>query len=58
MVLNGNDDRIRQLLAAFILFNTVTMRDGIDVQKAHKAFLAIDEFRQTIAPDLPGAEVA
>ena len=55
MALNGNDDRIRQLLAVFILFNTVTMRDGIDVQKAHKAFLAIDEFRQTIAPDLPGA---
>jgi hypothetical protein len=39
----------------FILFNTVTARDGIDVQKACKAFLEIDEYRRAISPDAPGA---
>jgi hypothetical protein len=42
----------------FILFNTVTVRDGIDVKKAHKAFLQIDEYRAAISPDIPGAEAA
>lgn len=51
-------DDTRRLLAMFILFNTVTVRDGIDVTKAHEAFLAIDEYRKTIAPDAPGAEAA
>jgi hypothetical protein len=52
------DDPIKQLLAMFILFNTVTVRDGIDVEKAHKAFLTIDEYRKTISPDAQGAEAA
>ena len=39
----------------FILFNTVTARDGIDVQKARKAFLEIDEYRRAISPDAQGA---
>ena len=47
-------DRERQLLAMFILFNTIVVRDGVDVDKAHQAFLAIDEYRQTISPDAPG----
>jgi len=47
---------VKQLLGMFILFNTVTMRDEIDVQKAHKAFLEIEEYRRAIAPDAPGAE--
>jgi hypothetical protein len=51
-------DPIKQLLAMFILFNTVTVRDGIDAAKAHQAFLAIDEYRKTISPDAPGAEVS
>ena len=51
-------DPIKQLLAMFILFNTVTVRDGIDVGNAHRAFLAIDEYRKTISPDAPGAEAA
>jgi hypothetical protein len=50
------DNPTKQLLAMFILFNTVTVRDGIDVKRAHEAFLAIDEYRQTISPDAPGAE--
>jgi hypothetical protein len=49
----GNRDR--QLLAMFTLFNTVTVRDGIDVQTAHQTFLEIDEYRETISPDAPGA---
>jgi hypothetical protein len=36
----GQGDPVQSL---FILFNTVTVRDGIDVQAAHRAFLAIDE---------------
>ncbi len=32
------------------------VRDGIDVQAAHRAFLAIDEYRFRIAPDTEGAE--
>jgi hypothetical protein len=39
----------------FIDFNTLVVRDGIDVQAAHKAFLAIDEYRQFISPDIDGA---
>lgn len=48
-------DKTKQLLAMFILFNTVTVRDGVSVENAHKAFLQIDEYRQTISPDAPGA---
>jgi hypothetical protein len=48
----------KQLLSLFLLFNTLVIRDGIDAQAAHEAFLAIDEYRQTISPDAPGAEAA
>jgi hypothetical protein len=44
-----------KLLAMFILFNTIVVRDGIDVLAAHTAFLAIDEYRETISPDSPKA---
>jgi hypothetical protein len=49
-------DRIKQLLAMFILFNTITVRDGVHPQRAHTAFLEIDEYRRTISPDTPGAD--
>jgi hypothetical protein len=39
----------------FIQFHTAVIRDGIDPQRAHKAFLAIDEYRQRISPDIQGA---
>src|SRR5262245_27133037 len=45
---NAKHKRALQLLSMFVLFNTITVRDGIDVGKAHKAFLAIDEYRQVI----------
>ncbi|SDA14862.1 hypothetical protein SAMN02799622_01221 [Methylobacterium sp. UNC378MF] len=40
----------------FIDFQTLVVRDGIDPQAAHRAFLAIDEYRFRIAPDTEGAE--
>jgi hypothetical protein len=45
-----------ELLAmVFIEFNTMVVRDGIDPQEAHRAFLAIDEYKTHIAPDMDGA---
>ena len=44
-------------LMAFVDFHTVVVRDGIDPQVAHQAFLAIDEYRERISPDITGAEV-
>jgi hypothetical protein len=46
----------RQLLAMFILFNTLVVRDRVAVEAAHAAFLKIDEYRKTISPDTRGAE--
>ncbi|WP_336487557.1 hypothetical protein [Methylobacterium nigriterrae] len=46
------EQRIARL---FIDFNTLVVRDGIDPQAAHRAFLAIDEYRFRIAPDTEGA---
>jgi hypothetical protein len=46
----------KQLLAMFILFNTLVVRDGIEGGKAHAAFLEIDEYRRALSPDAPGAE--
>ncbi|MDP4022184.1 hypothetical protein Q8W71_06095 [Methylobacterium sp. NEAU 140] len=40
----------------FIDFQTLVVRDGIDPQAAHRAFLQIDEYRYRIAPDTEGAE--
>jgi hypothetical protein len=39
----------------FVLFNTLVVRDGIPVDAAHEAFLAIDEYAETISPDIKGA---
>lgn len=50
------DDPIKQLLGMFLLFNTIVVRDGIDPQRAHQAFLKIDEYRKTISPDMEGAD--
>ncbi len=45
------DELIAQL---FIDFHTIVVRDRVDPQKAHEAFLAIDEYREHISPDTPG----
>ncbi|MEA1832727.1 hypothetical protein U8607_11600 [Methylobacterium durans] len=47
------DQRVARL---FIDFNTLVVRDGLDPQAVHRAFLAIDEYRFRIAPDTEGAE--
>lgn len=48
----SEDGRVARL---FITFQTLVVRDGIDPQVAHRAFLAIDEYRFRIAPDTEGA---
>jgi hypothetical protein len=40
----------------FVLFHQIVVRDHIDPQIAHEAFLAIDEYRRQIASDIAGAE--
>ena len=42
-----------QTLRVFLNFHTLVVRDGIDPLVAHQAFLAIDEYRESIAPDIP-----
>lgn len=39
----------------FITFNTLVVRDAIPVAAAHRAFLAIDEYRWSLCPDLADA---
>jgi hypothetical protein len=34
---------VNDLLGMFLLFHTITVRDRVDAQKTHKAFLAIDD---------------
>jgi hypothetical protein len=38
------------------IFNAMVVRDGVDPQAAHQAFLAIPEYRNTIPEDQRGAE--
>lgn len=49
-------DKWQSIAMVFVDFQTLVVGYGIDPQVAHEAFLAIDEYRQRIAPDLPGAE--
>jgi hypothetical protein len=49
---------LRRAMLMFIHFNTLTVRDGLDPQKVHGAFLKIEEYRQRIAPDVMEADVA
>jgi len=46
----------KSVLMLFIEFHTLVVRDGVQPEIAHKAFLAIDEYRNAIAPDIQGAE--
>lgn len=46
----------KSIALVFIDFNTLVVGDGLDPKVVHEAFLAIDEYRQRISPDLPGAE--
>lgn len=42
----------------FMEFNAIVVAGEIDPLVAHRAFLAIDEYRQHCAPDLPGVAEA
>ncbi len=46
--------RDQVLASLFIQFNTLVVRDGIDPQTAHRAFLGIDEYREAVAPEIQG----
>jgi hypothetical protein len=39
----------------FIDFHTMVVRDGIDPQVAHRAFLVIDDYAERIAADIDGS---
>src|SRR3954447_6393890 len=55
MPVAGTEHGITVVAMIFIHFHTLVVRDGIDVQAAHKAFLAIDEYHERISPDIEGA---
>lgn len=46
-------DRQLNVLAEF---HTIVVRDGVDVQQAHREFCKISDYRSIIAPDTPGAD--
>jgi hypothetical protein len=43
------ETRLAQL---FINFHTMVVRDHIDPQRAHSAFLAVDEYRAAVSPEI------
>lgn len=48
------ETELRSML--FTDFNTLTVRDGVDPQKVHEAFLKIDQYTGWISPDMRGAK--
>jgi hypothetical protein len=42
----------------FVDFHQLVVRDGIDPELAHQMFLVIDEYAESIAPDISGARTA
>lgn len=42
-------------MMVFVDFHTLVVGDGLDPNVVHEAFLAIDEFAETISPDIKGA---
>ncbi|UXN74485.1 hypothetical protein N8D56_04915 [Devosia sp. A8/3-2] len=43
-------------LMVFVDFHTLVVREGIAPEVAHGEFLKIDEYRELISPDIPGAD--
>jgi hypothetical protein len=43
------------LINALLHFHSLVVRDGIDPQVAHQAFLAVDEYAEAIGEDIGGA---
>ena len=49
-------DGWRGVAMMLIEFHTIVVGDRVPVEAAHKAFLAIDEYRKRISSDIPGAD--
>lgn len=47
--------KVKRIARLFVIFNTMVVRDGVAVDAAHRALLAIDEYRETIPEDQEGA---
>jgi hypothetical protein len=43
-----------RLLRLFVMFTILTIRDQVPAEEVHRAFLAIDEYRKALPPDVPG----
>jgi hypothetical protein len=48
-------NKLKRIARLFVIFNTMVVRDGVAVDAAHRALLAIDEYRETIPEDQEGA---
>ena len=46
---------IERKMMMFINFHAAVVRDKVDIDAAHHAFLTIDEYRESISPDIEGA---
>lgn len=42
----------------FVDFHTLVVRDGISLEVAHDAFLAIDDYAEVISSDIAGASIS
>lgn len=49
-------DEMTRVALMFIHFHTLVVKDRIDPQAAHQAFLQIDEYRRRISLEISGAE--
>jgi hypothetical protein len=45
----------KRLLRLFVLLTIMMVGDGVPPDAVHRAFLAIDEYRDALPPDVPGA---
>ena len=50
---HGSSEQLQALVLAE--FHALLVRDGMHPQAAHQASLVIDEYRETISPDIEGA---
>lgn len=48
---------VERSLAVFMIFNKLVIRDGLDAEVVHDEFLKLDEYRERLSPDTPGADI-
>jgi hypothetical protein len=48
---HSDDER---LLRLFVMFAILVIRDRVPAETVHRAFLAVDEYREALPPDVPG----